>query len=318
MMNELLPSDIIQTILLHYCKRYNHLIRATCRLWADCLLAHDAIGHDGVSGDIKESMDVYDDVNYYDSGKGPMPRFNPKHVALLYFAYNGKLHVLQWIYELKKQQQQHHSSYVSLSSRWMLVSHLMIVAAKGGHEHLVRHCHDVWGADDVDTTMACAAFYNHEHIMRICHDEWGATKVNHAMLYAAWNGHEHLVRFCHDVWNAWNVAATMIYAACGGHISIVRWCHETVQWFSPLVANLSMLRAAASGHMDIVRLCREQYGANNVNVAMVCAAEHGHEDIVKLCHDEYGADQIIEARTAAVKNKHDSIVQLCESWLGLV
>jgi hypothetical protein len=43
----------------------------------------------------------------------------------------------------------------------------MAAAAEGGHEAIVRLCHDVWGAVDVDTAMAKAAKGGHEGLMRL-------------------------------------------------------------------------------------------------------------------------------------------------------
>jgi hypothetical protein len=71
------------------------------------------------------------------------------------------------------------------------VNWAMAAAAGGGHEAIVRLCHDVWGAADVDRVMATAAESGHEAIVRLCHDEWGATDdVNKHMASAAFGGRE--------------------------------------------------------------------------------------------------------------------------------
>ena len=66
-------------------------------------------------------------------------------------------------------------------------------------------CREEWGADDVSGGMAAAAEGGHEAIVRLCHDMWGATEeetVNTAMDRAARKGHEAIVGLCHEVWGA--------------------------------------------------------------------------------------------------------------------
>jgi hypothetical protein len=69
--------------------------------------------------------------------------------------------------------------------------------------------------------VTMAARNGHEAIVRLCH-EWGAGDVNRAMVEAAENGHESIVRLCHDEWGA----LAMIEAAKGGHVSIMQLCRE--------------------------------------------------------------------------------------------
>jgi hypothetical protein len=45
-------------------------------------------------------------------------------------------------------------------------------AAGGGHEALVRLCHDEWHASNVNTAMAAAAGGGYEALVRLCHDDW--------------------------------------------------------------------------------------------------------------------------------------------------
>jgi hypothetical protein len=78
----------------------------------------------------------------------------------------------------------------------------MTLAARGGHEVIVRMCHE-WGATSeyyLSWAMAEAAGGGHEAIVRLCHDEWGASDVDTAMAWAACKGHESIVRMCHDEW----------------------------------------------------------------------------------------------------------------------
>jgi hypothetical protein len=49
----------------------------------------------------------------------------------------------------------------------------MVKIAGGGHEAIVRLCHDVWGVDDVNKAMVKAAYGGHEAIVRLCLG-WGA------------------------------------------------------------------------------------------------------------------------------------------------
>jgi hypothetical protein len=62
----------------------------------------------------------------------------------------------------------------------------MAEAAGGGHEAIVRLCHDEWGASDINRAMA-------EAIVRMCHDEYGAADIDRAV--SATNGsHEAILR----------------------------------------------------------------------------------------------------------------------------
>ena len=86
------------------------------------------------------------------------------------------------------------------------INSVMASAAGGGHEEIVRWCHDKGGATNVDKAMASAAGGGHKAIVRLCHDEWHATAVDWAMAKAAGRGHETIVRLCHDEWRASNVS----------------------------------------------------------------------------------------------------------------
>jgi hypothetical protein len=70
----------------------------------------------------------------------------------------------------------------------------MANAARGGHESIMRLCHDEWGAADVNTDMARAARRGHEAIVRLCHDEWGASNVDEVIAIADCYNHEAIVR----------------------------------------------------------------------------------------------------------------------------
>jgi hypothetical protein len=68
--------------------------------------------------------------------------------------------------------------------------------------------------------MAEAAGGGHEAIVRLCHDEWDAFTMNWAMAAAAKGGH--------DVYHADEVHRAKAEAAGEGHEAIVRLCHEWV------------------------------------------------------------------------------------------
>ena len=152
-------------------------------------------------------------------------------------------------------------------------------AAKGGHEHVVRLCHDHYHATDVDEAMAQAAWCGQEHIVRMCHDEWGATNANRAMMMAAWHGHEKIVRLCHDEYNATDVTAAMHRAADDGHDHIVRLCYE---WGA---RNLRQVQEEA---------LKKEHGVTlklgfNVTVCQSCDNKgcgilQGRKRVVALCH----------------------------------
>jgi hypothetical protein len=87
-----------------------------------------------------------------------------------------------------------------------LLNEVIYAAAEGGHEAIVRLCHDEWdvfsGDYCLNNVMAKAAKGGYEEIVRLCHDVWGAPDVQTAMDKAAGGGHEAIVRLCHDKWGA--------------------------------------------------------------------------------------------------------------------
>ncbi len=158
-----------------------------------------------------------------------------------------------------------------------------IHAAREGNLGLTELCKEL-GADNVEAAMAAAAGGGHESIVRWCHNAWGAAAVNTAMAAAAGGGHEGLVRLFHDEWGAYAVSWAMGMAARGGHEAIVRLCHD--DWGAAVDVDWSMAEAAGGGYEAIVRLCHDEWGASHVNWAMAVAAKRGHEAIVRLCHNE--------------------------------
>jgi hypothetical protein len=169
-----------------------------------------------------------------------------------------------------------------------------IHAARGGNLGLTELCKEV-GASSNDTingnnvinaAMAAAAEGGHEAIVRLCHDGWGAAEVDEAMEHAARYGHEVLVRLCHDVWGAssyYSLNGAMAKAAKGGHEVLVQLCHD--EWGAADV-DRAMAEAARGGHEAIVRLCHDEWGATDVDWVMAMAAKRGHEALVRLCLDE--------------------------------
>ena len=60
------------------------------------------------------------------------------------------------------------------------------------------------GANDVDLAIAKAAYGGHEAIVRLCHDEWGASDVDKVMAEAAKGGHEVIMKLCYE-WGAYHI-----------------------------------------------------------------------------------------------------------------
>jgi hypothetical protein len=150
-------------------------------------------------------------------------------------------------------------------------------AARCGDEETMRKLY-AENTKYVGKAMKFAAYGGHEHIMKICHDEWGAINikdVSNTMVFAAMNGHTNLVKMCHDEWGAIEeIGRVLSYAAQGGYEDIMRLCHDDWGFDDQDTLDFAMYESARGGHLDMVKLLYE-WGARDVDWAME-GAEFGH------------------------------------------
>jgi len=211
---------------------------------------------------------------------------------------------------------------------------VVVVAARSGHDHIVRLCAELRPSVNMSYAMAGAARGGHEPLVRLCRD-WGANHYDWAMHEAARCGHASIVRLC-CTWseevvtdtiaealrtgaddseksaracltmNIRCLSRTMCRAARGGHLSIVEQCRG---WAT---ASLSRARAfaARTGDRLVVKMC-EEWLLRGANDTMRFAAKGGHEQIVRMCYDEYKATATTDTMAMAAKKGHVYIVLLC-------
>jgi len=220
------------------------------------------------------------------------PTTLPNHMqvaVMLRAACCGQTDFLEFCHTLWDPQQQ--ISQDELDA-WSIrsIEAVMIAAARGGHEALMRLCYNRWDKKYSlvpDVAMALAARKGHAHLVRICHDELRATNVDWALIRAARGGHEGLLRMIHDEWKATNVDKAMVAAAQGGHEHIVRLCHDT-------------------------------WGATDVDGVFVAALQYGHTHVARVCWNEWGArgDAIerIRQRILAGHSDFDEVDIILASW----
>jgi len=251
-----LPMDILKVILMHYCRNYFILTQHVCQSWRTVITC----------------------IGIVEQTKQP---HNVNVLSLTeFFAENGHIHVLQWIYNCIMR-----SLHVQIN--WNAA---MTAAARAGHIDIVRLCHNYNGGlnryykdgvDMVNWVMIDAAGAGHTDIVRLCYEEYGARMIYWAMTVAASQGHIDIIRLCRGVYCGNGINEVMATAAYHGHIDVVRLCKET---YGATNFTMTMEKAAAAGHIDIVRLCIEEYGARYIDSAMASAVERGHTAIVQLLH----------------------------------
>lgn len=163
---------------------------------------------------------------------------------------------------------------------------------------------------DWDDVAAAAAKAGHEHIVRLCHDDYGVGQVNWIISSASKGGHGSIVRLCKEVYRADSVNSTMAYAASGGHEHIIRLYYDE---YSATDVNGAIAMAAQNGQLAMVQLCKETYGADDMYRALVCATLGGHEAIVRLRIERYGASKNnATAMRYAVLSNYQDIIKLLQ------
>jgi len=215
-----------------------------------------------------------------------------------------------------------------------LAKDIMVTAARGGQEALVRTCYNEWGATCTDETLCAAARSGHEklfrYLLKLLEDQ-GEIETEDIVMdilsQAEIGGHTHLVRLCLNELDATcaDVVSIMPRAARCGHMDILRLCYDRFandydRFGDKLgVYDLSdvMRLAATHGHTDIVRMCYDEWHVTDVattNAVLLSAASRGDTEVVRLCGEQWGATDFLPATTAAYAHGHYNCALICVTF----
>jgi len=305
-MNTILTHDVLRHVLFAgYVPSFmSPLVSLACRQWRTWQIAYDArrTCRHGAYSPRRERVAL-----------------TPKHVqvwhdSVVHIAACGNLTLFNWICSARHDRLGEDTLF-----------YILKVAARAGHLEFLRATFPNLTSEcdsfEANTIMEMAARGGHEHLVRVCAHEWGATDFSEAMCYAARGGHEHLVRLCYsfhrdrsgDTVPVPYLDTAMSMAAYGGFLDLVRIFYD--EWGCRDDVDKAMVHAAMRGHEHVLRLCMEEWHATNVNGAFYYAVQYGHQRIACICREEWGATNVDEALHTAVGNGDMEMMRLCkEQW----